>query len=69
MKYVIFGLCMKVAPVDGVSLYDCRLPGPSLHFGPFDTTQEFHRYLQISMEFDSRLEPEIQESIKRQNNS
>ena len=33
-----------IASVDGGSLFDCRIPGPSLRFGPFDTIQDFHRY-------------------------
>ncbi|KAL3415580.1 hypothetical protein V8F44DRAFT_629787 [Aspergillus fumigatus] len=33
---------MGVALVDGGSLFDCCVPGRSLHFGPFATTQDFH---------------------------
>ncbi|RHZ74236.1 hypothetical protein CDV55_107070 [Aspergillus turcosus] len=58
-----------VASVDGGSLYDCRIPGPSLRFGPFDTIQDFHRHLRRGMDFDSRLDPEIQELIKQQSKS
>ncbi|KXG47700.1 Aminoglycoside phosphotransferase [Penicillium griseofulvum] len=58
-----------VASVDGGSLFDCRIPGPSLRFGPFDTIQDFHRHLRMGMEFDSRLSPEIQEFIKQQSKS
>ncbi|KGO75058.1 Aminoglycoside phosphotransferase [Penicillium italicum] len=59
----------RVASVDGGSLFDCRVPGPSLRFGPFDTVQDFHRHLRMGMEFDSRLEPKIQELIKKQSKS
>ncbi|PKX88601.1 kinase-like protein [Aspergillus novofumigatus IBT 16806] len=57
---------MGVASVDGGPLFDCRVPGPSLRFGPFATTQDFHRHLRRGMEFDLRLGPEIQELIKQQ---
>ncbi|KAH3488412.1 hypothetical protein KXW06_006040, partial [Aspergillus fumigatus] len=57
---------MGVASVDGGSLFDCRVPGRSLRFGPFATTQDFHRHLRRGMEFDLRLDPEIQELIKQQ---
>lgn len=60
---------MRVASVDGGSLFDCRVPGPSLRFGPFDTIQDFHRHLRMGMEFDSRLDPEMQELIKQQSKS
>lgn len=57
---------MGVALVDGGLLFDCRVPGPSLCFGPFAITQDFHRHLRRGMEFDLRLDPEIQELIKQQ---
>ncbi|GES66235.1 kinase-like protein [Aspergillus terreus] len=60
---------MGVASVDGGSLYDCRIPGPSLRFGPFDTVQDFHRHLRMGMEFDVRLDREVQELIKQQSQS
>ena len=56
---------MGVASVDGGSLFDCRIPSPSLRFGPFDTIQDFHRHLRMGMEFDSQLDPEIQDLIKQ----
>lgn len=58
-----------IASVDGGSLFDCRILGPSLRFGPFDTTQDFHRHLRMGMELDSRLDPEVQDLIKQQNNT
>lgn len=57
----------SVASVDGGSLFDCRVPGPSLRFGPFTTVQDFHRYLRSGMEFDPRLDLDVQELIKQQN--
>jgi hypothetical protein len=45
--------------VGGGTLFDCRIGTPELRFGPFDTTQDFHRFLRRGMEFDSRLDPEI----------
>ncbi|KAJ5972384.1 uncharacterized protein N7479_002302 [Penicillium vulpinum] len=59
----------RVASVDGGSLFDCRVPGPSLRFGPFDNLQDFHRHLRMGIEFDSRLGPEPQELIKQQSKS
>ncbi|KAI9373250.1 kinase-like protein [Aspergillus egyptiacus] len=50
---------IRVASVDGGPLLDCRVPGPSLRFDPFDT----------GMEFDPRLDPEIQELIRQQSQS
>lgn len=58
-----------VASVDGGPLSDCRVPGPFLRFGPFATIQNFHRHLRGGMEFDSRLDPEIQDLIKQQSKS
>ncbi|KAJ5782403.1 hypothetical protein N7457_004177 [Penicillium paradoxum] len=58
-----------VASVDGRSLFDCRIGGPFMRFGPFATIQDFHRHLRGGMEFDSRLDPDVQDLIKRQNNS
>ena len=57
---------MGVALVNGGSLFDCCVPGCSLHFSPFATTQDFHWYLRRGMEFDLRLDPEIQDLIKQQ---
>ena len=60
---------MVIASVDGGSLFDCRLPGPSLRFGPFDTIQDFHRHLGEGIEFDSWLSPEVQDLIEHQSKS
>jgi thiamine kinase-like enzyme len=58
-----------VASVDGGSLFDCRVPGTSLRFGPFESVQDFHRHLRMGMEFDSKLDPEIQQLIGQQSKS
>jgi hypothetical protein len=55
-----------IASVDGGSLFDYRIPSPSVRFGPFNTVQDFHRQLRMGMEFDSRLGLEIQELINQQ---
>jgi thiamine kinase-like enzyme len=60
---------MVVASLDGGSLYDSRIPGPSLCFGPFSTTQEFHRHLRSGMELDPRVDTELQDLIVQQNRS
>ncbi|KAJ0414785.1 kinase-like protein [Aspergillus carlsbadensis] len=59
----------RIASVDGGSLYDCRVPGPLLRFGPFSTTQEFHRHLRGGMEFDPRLDAEVRDLITQQDRS
>lgn len=58
---------MGIASVDGGSLFDCRLPGPSLRFGPFYSIRDFHRHLRSGMELDNDLDAEIQNLIKQQN--
>ncbi|KAJ5218979.1 kinase-like protein [Penicillium cinerascens] len=60
---------MKVASVDGGSLYDCRILGPSMRFGPFDTTKDFHRHLRMGMEFNSKLDADVKDLIKQQSKS
>ena len=60
---------MGVSSVDGGDLFDCRIAGPSLRFGPFDTIQDFHRHLRMGMDFESTPDPEIQDLIKQQQNS
>ncbi|BCR98955.1 uncharacterized protein AKAW2_40638S [Aspergillus luchuensis] len=54
--------------VDG-SLYDGRVPGTSLRFGPFASVQEFHRHLRGGMDFDPRLDPAVQELIRQHDKS
>ncbi|KAL4948776.1 kinase-like protein [Aspergillus filifer] len=57
------------ASVDRASLYDCRVPGNSLRFGPFGTVQDFYQHLQRDMEFDPRLDTEVQDLFKQQDNT
>ncbi|KAI9682366.1 MAG: hypothetical protein M1817_000420 [Caeruleum heppii] len=45
--------------VDGGSLFDTRLPGPSLRFGPFASIADFHRHLRRGIEFHPNLDQEI----------
>ncbi|CAG8389769.1 unnamed protein product [Penicillium salamii] len=54
----------RIASADGGSLFDCRIPGPTFRFGPFDTLQDFHRHLRMGMDFDPRLDDDIKELIK-----
>ncbi|GKZ80700.1 hypothetical protein AnigIFM56816_004926 [Aspergillus niger] len=54
--------------VDG-TLFDGRLPGTSLRFGPFPSVQEFHRHLRGGMDFDPGLDPAIQELIRQHDRS
>jgi len=60
---------MGIASVDRGSLFDCRVPGRSLRFAPFNTVQDFHQHLRRGMEFDSRLDPQIQNLIQQQSKS
>lgn len=52
--------------VDGGSLFDPRLPGPSLRFGPFENIREFHEYLRGGLHSDPSLDPEVNELIELQ---
>ncbi|ODM23307.1 hypothetical protein SI65_00896 [Aspergillus cristatus] len=56
---------IRIASVDGGSLFDCRVPGPSLRFGPFRSIHDFHLHLREGMRFDPRLGPEVQDLIKQ----
>jgi Phosphotransferase enzyme family len=51
------------ANVDGGSLYDGRVAGTSLRFGPFRNAQDFHKHLRCGMEFHLDLYPEVNELI------
>lgn len=55
-----------VQNVDGGSLFDPRLPGPSLRFGPFESMQDFHKHLRGGLHSDPNLDPEINDLIKQQ---
>ncbi len=52
-----------IANVDGGPLYDGRLPGPSLWFGPFSNINDFHRHLRRGFKFHPNNEPEINKLI------
>ncbi|KAE8149260.1 kinase-like domain-containing protein [Aspergillus avenaceus] len=56
-----------VSSVSRGPLFDCRLPGTSLRFGPFSSVQSFHRHLRGGMDFDPRLDCEIKELITQHN--
>ncbi|PSN70991.1 hypothetical protein BS50DRAFT_659899 [Corynespora cassiicola Philippines] len=52
-----------VSNINGGSLYDARIPGPSNHFGPFVTICDFHRYLRGGIEAHPQHKAEIGELI------
>lgn len=52
-----------VANVDGGSLFVCRLPGPSLRFGPFKGIEEFRKHLRQGIQFHPKLDAEVIELI------
>jgi serine/threonine protein kinase len=55
--------CGGVSNIDGGSLFDCRLPGPSLRFGPFRNIQDFHSYLRGDINFHPGNDPNVNELI------
>lgn len=55
-----------ISNVDGGSLYDCRLPGTSSRFGPFETVQDFHKYLRGGMKTHPDVDPEVNQLIEQQ---
>lgn len=54
---------MCIANVDGGPLYDGRVAGTSLRFGPFRHVQDFHKHLRCGMGFHQDLQSEIKELI------
>ncbi|KAI9700032.1 MAG: hypothetical protein M1836_002566 [Candelina mexicana] len=52
-----------VTNVDGGPLFDGRLPGPSLWFGPFSSIKDFHRHLRGGFEPNPKNSPEINKLI------
>lgn len=58
---------MRIMAVDGGHLYDCRVPGTTLTFGPFRSVRNFHRHLRRGMEYDDRLDIKIRMLIKLHN--
>ena len=55
-----------ISSVDGGSLFDCRLPGSLMRFGPFADVQDFHRHLRQGFQYDPGNNPEINELIRLQ---
>lgn len=54
-----------VANVDGGRLWDCRLPGNSLDFGPFDNINAFHQHLRSGLNTMSEgFPPTVNELIR-----
>lgn len=54
-----------ISSASGGPLYDGRIAGTSLRFGPFSSIQSFHRHLRTGMDFNPRLDSEIQDLIKQ----
>lgn len=52
-----------VSNVDGGSIWDCRLPGPSLCHGPFNTVHDFHRHLRGGFDAHPDHFPEVSRLI------
>lgn len=59
----------EIASVDGGSIFDCRVPGPSLRLGPFHNIQDFHRHLSEGHEPNPNFDPEIRELFKQHGES
>lgn len=55
-----------VANILGEALYDGRLPGSSLWFGPFREVADFHRHLRQGIEPNDGLDPEVSQLIALQ---
>ncbi|KAF1835332.1 kinase-like protein [Decorospora gaudefroyi] len=55
-----------VANVDGGPLFDCRVPGPSNSFGPFNTIHDFHQYLRGGLDGGPQHEPEFNKFVSQQ---
>ncbi|CAG8001878.1 unnamed protein product [Penicillium salamii] len=53
-----------VSSVCGGPLFDCRLAGTSLRFGPFSSIQSLHRHLREGMESDPRFDQEIRDLMR-----
>ncbi|KIW45112.1 uncharacterized protein PV06_03526 [Exophiala oligosperma] len=56
-----------IANVDGGKLYDCRLPGSSLRFGPFLCVADFHSHLRQGIRFHPGHEPEVNKLVDLHN--
>jgi Phosphotransferase enzyme family len=58
-------LSPAVANIDGGRLWDCRLPGKSLDFGPFENVDAFHSYLRGGIrEKSDNLPPDVNELME-----
>ncbi|KAF2675419.1 kinase-like protein [Microthyrium microscopicum] len=55
-----------IANVDGGLLSDGRVPGGSPQFGPFETIQEFHRFLRAGLTREAGYEPEVDHMMELQ---
>lgn len=66
--HVVSSVHELLSVLDGGSLFDCRLKGPTIRFGPFDTVQDFHWHLRGGMEFDPSVDPDVQDYTKQQGN-
>jgi hypothetical protein len=60
---------MGVASVDGGPIHDGRLGGRTIHYGPFKTIQEFHRHLRGGLEFNPKLDQDVQDLIRQHDNT
>lgn len=64
MREIPSSHCEGVANVDGGSLYDTRLPGPSSRFGPFTNVQDFHNYLRGGINSHPGNSPEVTQLVE-----
>jgi len=53
-----------VSNIDGGPLWDGRIPGPGFYVGPFDTQEQFHRYLRRDITQPIDGHPEIAQLIE-----
>lgn len=56
---------LAVANVDGGPLWDCRLPGKTLHLGPFENIDAFHQHLRGGLDAPSdKLPAQVNELVQ-----
>ncbi|KAF4635892.1 hypothetical protein G7Y89_g2199 [Cudoniella acicularis] len=55
-----------VSNVDGGQLWDCRIPGKTLCHGPFESIDDFHRYLRGGFDAHPDHYPEVSRLIELQ---
>lgn len=59
---------LAIANADGGRLWDCRLPGRLLTFGPFDNIDDFHQYLRGGIKAQSNdYPPAINDLVQSHN--